>query len=73
MLGKTAQHDKRTKITNIVIDKDKIANPAKIKNILKAKRKYFYTNKLENLQQIPRKIQLTETSTKRNRKSKQSY
>lgn len=56
-----------------MIDKDKIANPAKIKNILKAKRKYFYTNKLENLQQIPRKIQLTETSTKRNRKSKQSY
>lgn len=66
MLGKTAQHEKRTKITNIVIDKDKIANPPKIKNILKAKHKYFYTNKLENLQQIPRKIQLTETSTKRN-------
>lgn len=33
-----------------MIDKDKIANPPNIKNILKAKCKDFYTNKLENLQ-----------------------
>lgn len=71
MLGKTKQREKRTKITKIMIDKDKTANPPNIKNILKAKCKYFYTNKLENLQKkIPRKIQLSETSTKRNRKSK---
>ena len=42
MLGKTKQREKRTKITKIMIDKDKTANPPNIKNILKAKCKYFY-------------------------------
>lgn len=50
MLGKTKQREKRTKITKIMTDKDKTANPPNIKNILKAKCKDFYTNKLENLQ-----------------------
>lgn len=53
MLGKTAQHEKRTKNNQYCDWQRQIANPPKIKNILKAKRKYFYTNKLENLQQIP--------------------
>ena len=35
---------------NQYYDKDKTANPPNIKNILKAKCKYFYNNKLENLQ-----------------------
>ena len=35
---------------NQYYDTDKTAHPPNIKNILKAKCKYFYTNKLENLQ-----------------------